>query len=196
MREMAGLGSFLLASFIYNNAMHMVIIFLSLYATQVIGISIRSFFFVFAALAVGSFGGSLVAGKASDYFGPKRMLTVVLIIWIGVVFYFLNITAVSLWFDVQPVHAAVIEPLNRWFKVTAGIDTFVNPTVIAFVVGGMIGGAALGSVWVGNRHMVTRIAPRRKIAEIFGIEGLTEKFSGGVGPHYLWVDCLACRYWQ
>ncbi|MCH7882987.1 MFS transporter [Patescibacteria group bacterium] len=158
MPEMKGLGSFLLASFIYNNGMNTVIIFLSLYATQIIGLSIQAFFFVFGALAIGSFFGSLIFGRFSDRFGPKRSLSVVLALWILVVLYFLNISWV------------------------ASLINTPHSLIVAFIIGGMVGGAALGSVWVGNRHMVTRLAPRRKIAEIFGIEGLTQKFSGGVGP--------------
>lgn len=182
MPEMKGLGSFLLASFIYNNGMNTVIIFLSLYATQIIGLSIQAFFFVFAALAIGSFFGSLAFGKISDRFGPKRSLTGVLILWILVVIYFLNVSRVASWMNTGFINQFLIQPTNNWFSQVLGIDGFVNPLVFAFIVGGIVGGAALGSVWVGNRHMVTRLAPRRKIAEIFGIEGLTQKFSGGVGP--------------
>lgn len=158
MPEMPGLGSFLLASFIYNNGMNTIIIFLSLYATQVIGLSIQTFFFVFGALAIGAFFGSLIFGKFSDVFGPKRPLTVILFVWILVVLYFLNISWIARLIDTP------------------------SSLMVAFIIGGAVGGAALGSVWVGNRHMVTRLAPQHKIAEIFGIEGLTQKFSGFIGP--------------
>lgn len=147
MREIRGLGSFLLASFIYNDAMNTVIIFLSLYGTQIIGLSIQEFFFAFALMAVGAFGGSLIAGKISDRIGPKKMISGTLIVWIGIIFYLINIK-----------------------------------TSIAFIIGGIIGGAALGAIWAGNRHMVARLSPPHKISEIFGIEGLTEKFSGVAGP--------------
>lgn len=147
MREMKGLGSFLLASFIYNDAMNTIIIFLSLYGTQIIGLSIQEFFFVFALMAIGAFGGSLAAGKISDRVGPKKMISSTLIIWIGIIFYLINIK-----------------------------------TSAAFIAGGIIGGAALGAIWTGNRHMIVRLSPGHKIAEIFGIEGLTEKFSGVMGP--------------
>ena len=33
-----------------------------------------------------------------------------------------------------------------------------------------------------NRHMIIRITPPHKLAEIFGIEGFTERFSGVIGP--------------
>lgn len=51
-----------------------------------------------------------------------------------------------------------------------------------FLIAGMLGGAALGAIWTLNRHMIANISPRQKIAEWFGFEGLTEKFSGVIGP--------------
>ena len=46
----------------------------------------------------------------------------------------------------------------------------------------MLGGAVLGAIWTLNRHMIALIAPERKIAEIFGLQGLSERFSGVLGP--------------
>ncbi|MDA2922314.1 MFS transporter [Patescibacteria group bacterium AH-259-L07] len=182
MPEMKGLGSFLLASFIYNNGMNTVIIFLSLYATQVIGLSIQSFFFVFAALALGAFFGSLIFGKISDKIGPKKSLTIALVIWILVVIYFLKVASIAAFLNTPFINTFLVQPTNDWFYQFLNIEKFVNPLVLAFILGGMAGGAVLGSVWVGNRHMITKLAPERKIAEIFGIEGLTGKFSGVIGP--------------
>lgn len=147
MGQFKGLGNFLLASFIYNDAMNTVIIFLSLYGTQQIGLSIQEFFPVFAIMSVGAFIGSLIAGKFSDQIGPKKMLSAALVLWIGVILFLLTVNNLT-----------------------------------TFLIGGVIGGAVLGAVWVGNRHMVTKLSPPHKIAEIFGIEGLTEKFSGVIGP--------------
>lgn len=181
MRDMPGLGSFLSASFIYNNAQHTVIIFLSLYATSVIGLSIQSFFFIFGFLSVASFIGSFIAGRVSDVIGPKKMLTYVLVIWIAAVLLLININFISGMFDTTIFNYIEI-PVNSFFAQVFSIEDFLNPQVWAFIFLGMMGGATLGSVWTGNRHMVTRLAPKKKIAEIFGIEGLTEKFSGVIGP--------------
>jgi UMF1 family MFS transporter len=51
-----------------------------------------------------------------------------------------------------------------------------------FLFAGAVGGIVFGGIWTLNRHMITRIAPKEKIAELFGFEGLTEKFSGVLGP--------------
>ncbi len=55
-------------------------------------------------------------------------------------------------------------------------------TYASFLIAGIFGGAVLGAIWTLNRHMVAAISPEHKIAEWFGIEGLTEKFSGVIGP--------------
>ena len=91
-KSMGGLGSFLLSSFIYNDAMHTVIIFLSLFATERIGLSIQDFFGVFAVMALAAFFGSLIFGAISDRFGPKRTLVFLLLIWVGVIVVLLFVT--------------------------------------------------------------------------------------------------------
>lgn len=140
-------GRFLAASFFYNNAMNTVIVFLSLYGIQEIGLSIRQFFPVFSIMALSAAAGSYFFGKLSDAFGPVKMIRISLYVWIAIIFYLLSIT-----------------------------------TYASFLIAGMIGGAVLGAIWTLNRHMIAAISPENKIAEWFGFEGLTEKFSGIIGP--------------
>ncbi len=55
-------------------------------------------------------------------------------------------------------------------------------TYASFLIAGVLGGAVLGAIWTLNRHMIASISPEHKIAEWFGFEGLTSKFSGVIGP--------------
>ncbi|MCH8986740.1 MFS transporter [Patescibacteria group bacterium] len=146
-KQFPAFGKFLLASFIYNDAVNTTLIFLVLYATSVIGLEIKEFFFVFVLMTLGAGIGALVFGYLSGRFGPKRTLTIVLAMWIFVILYLL----------------------------------FVK-TFASILIAGIIGGAALGGTWTANRHMVTLISPYRKIAEFFGLEGMTERLSGILGP--------------
>jgi UMF1 family MFS transporter len=157
LRRMRGLGPFLLASFLYNDAMHTAIIFLSLYGTIQIGLTIQQFFLAFAIMALAAFGGALVFGRLSDRIKPRQTITGILLGWIIVIL---------------------------------GLAIFPNP--VAFVLAGSVGGALLGGIWTCNRHMVTLLAPPHKIAEIFGIEGLTEKVAGVLGP--IVFGFLATKY--
>ncbi|MBI4215404.1 MAG: MFS transporter [Parcubacteria group bacterium] len=147
LNKIKNLGPFLLASFLYNDAMHTTIIFLSLFATEQVGLTIQQFFGVFAIMSIAAFIGALIFGVLSDRWGPKAILSIILLIWLAVVIGLLMV--------------------NNWQM---------------FLIAGSIGGAALGGVWTCNRHMISRLAPPRKIAEIFGFEGLTEKMAGFAGP--------------
>ncbi len=56
------------------------------------------------------------------------------------------------------------------------------PSYSTFLIAGILGGAVLGAIWTLNRQMVALISPQEKIAELFGFQGLTENFSGVIGP--------------
>lgn len=54
--------------------------------------------------------------------------------------------------------------------------------ISSFAIAGCLGGAALGAVWTVTRPMLVRLSPKKKMAQLFGFQGLTEKFSGVLGP--------------
>lgn len=54
--------------------------------------------------------------------------------------------------------------------------------ITTFTIAGCLGGAALGAVWTVTRPMLVKLSPKNKIAQLFGFQGLTEKFSGVLGP--------------
>lgn len=138
---------FLAASFFYNNGMNTAIVFLALYAREVIGMGTREFFPVFALIALAAAAGSFAFGRLSDILKPPGLIRFLLFAWIGIV-----------------------------------LILIIAPSPQTFLAVGLIGGAALGAIWTLNRHMVTLLSPEEKIAEFFGFEGLTEKFSGLLGP--------------
>ncbi len=55
-------------------------------------------------------------------------------------------------------------------------------TITTFTIAGCLGGATLGAVWTVTRPMLVQLSPKEKIAQLFGLQGLTEKFSGVLGP--------------
>jgi len=65
--------------------------------------------------------------------------------------------------------------------ITIIILIFSN-TLTAFIIAGILGSLALGGVWTATRPMLIKLAPKHKVAEFLGFQGLTEKFSGGIGP--------------
>jgi len=52
----------------------------------------------------------------------------------------------------------------------------------SFILAGSLGGVALGAVWTATRPMLVELSPKKDIAQLFGFQGLTEKFSGFLGP--------------
>ncbi len=58
----------------------------------------------------------------------------------------------------------------------------IKTNFLNYIFAGVIGGAALGGTWTLTRPMLVDLAPKHKIAELFGFQGLTEKFSGVIGP--------------
>ena len=59
---------------------------------------------------------------------------------------------------------------------------YVKTTFTTFLLTGIVGGALLGGIWTTTRPILVDLAPKDKIAELFGYQGLTEKFSGVIGP--------------
>jgi len=161
-RKQKDLWTFLIASFLYVDGMNTAIIFLFLFGNKVIinpfteaFLSVQDFFWVLALFAVGGAIGAYIGGKISDKAGPRNTLIGILITWVLVIIAFIMITVLKLT-DLQGF--------------------------IYFLIAGSIGAAALGAVWTVTRPMLVKLAPQKNIAQFFGFQGLTEKFSGILGP--------------
>lgn len=58
----------------------------------------------------------------------------------------------------------------------------VAKSLLAFVLVGVVGGVALGTVWTAMRPVVLQLTPRHREGQFFGYLELTDKFSGVLGP--------------
>ena len=76
---------FLLAMFCYADAINAVIVFLFLYAKQQIHLSVQAFFVVYTIQSFGAVGGSFIAGKWVDKYGPKKVLVGAGVAWLVVI---------------------------------------------------------------------------------------------------------------
>ena len=72
-------GRFLLARFFYVDALATVIAFVAVYARRVADFSSMNIDLLIALAALGGIFGSIVAGLAAERFGPKRVLSAVLL---------------------------------------------------------------------------------------------------------------------
>jgi len=67
-----------------------------------------------------------------------------------------------------------------WTTIIVALYLYTN--LVTFFIVGIVGGALLGAVWTISRPLLVELAPKSKISELFGYQGLTEKFSGVFGP--------------
>ena len=81
-RRHKGLIAYLIALFMFVNAITATIVFLYLYGKSAIGLETQSFMIVYASFAVSAIGGSYFFGKLTDKIGPKRALTLAGVLWL------------------------------------------------------------------------------------------------------------------
>jgi UMF1 family MFS transporter len=82
-RKYPGLRRFLLASYLYQDALGTAIAFMAIYAVKVLGLARGEETRLFVALTVPAVVGSFLAGVASDRLGPRRTLLFVLWGWVA-----------------------------------------------------------------------------------------------------------------
>ena len=97
-KQCPGLLPFLIANFLYCDAVNTVIAFMAVYAHQVVGFSdsmIRTLLIISTSFAV---AGSLIFGWITDRFGAKRTLVLVLWVWIiGLVVVITSFSPFAFW---------------------------------------------------------------------------------------------------
>ena len=90
--EYPSVKKFLIAFFLYNDAIITIIAFASIFATNILKMSDAEIIYFFVIVQSTAVGGSFIFGIVSDHIGPKKTITITIIIWLGVVIgaYFVN----------------------------------------------------------------------------------------------------------
>ncbi len=55
-------------------------------------------------------------------------------------------------------------------------------SIKTFIIAGILGGIALGTVWTAMRPLLLSLAPEKNVGQFFGFMETTDKFSGVIGP--------------
>lgn len=84
-RQLFHLGRFLAAFFLYNNGISTVIVFASIFAANTLHLSDADIIIFFAVIQTSAIIGSVIFGVITDKIGPKRTISVTLIIWIATI---------------------------------------------------------------------------------------------------------------
>ncbi len=65
--------------------------------------------------------------------------------------------------------------------IAALLAMIVQTELLTYYIVGLVGGAILGGTWTATRPLMIDLAPKNKLAELLGFQGLTEKL-GGIQP--------------
>ncbi len=84
-RQHPSIARFLIAFFLYNDGILTVIAFAAIFAQQVLAMTDTEIIGFFAVVQTSAILGSLVFGIITDKIGPKRTITITLLLWIGIV---------------------------------------------------------------------------------------------------------------
>jgi UMF1 family MFS transporter len=81
-KEYPSIARFLIAFFIYNDGILTVIVFAGIFAETVLNMNDRDIIVFFATVQTSAILGSVFFGIVSDKIGPKRTITITLVLWI------------------------------------------------------------------------------------------------------------------
>jgi UMF1 family MFS transporter len=83
--EYPSVKKFLLAFFLYNDAIITIIAFASIFATNILRMSDAEIIYFFVIVQSTAVAGSFIFGIVSDHIGPKKTITITIIIWLVVI---------------------------------------------------------------------------------------------------------------
>lgn len=84
-RKYPAVSRFLFAFFLYNDAIITIIAFASIFASNILKMSDQQIILFFAIVQSTAVIGSFIFGIISDHIGPKKTISITLIIWIAVI---------------------------------------------------------------------------------------------------------------
>jgi len=83
-KEYPTIARFLIAFFMYNDGILTVIAFAAIFAEHILQMSDKEIIIFFAFVQTSAVLGSLVFGYITDHLGPKKTITLTLVLWIGI----------------------------------------------------------------------------------------------------------------
>jgi UMF1 family MFS transporter len=83
-REHPSIARFLISFFIYNDGILTVIAFAAIFAEQTLNMSDTEIILFFAIVQSTAVAGSLVFGVVTDAIGPKKTISITLVLWIAI----------------------------------------------------------------------------------------------------------------
>jgi UMF1 family MFS transporter len=152
------LRNYLIAFFLYIDAVNTIIFFSGIYASKSLGFNITELAIFFIIVQITAMLGSFLFGYIGDKAGILRSIVITLIFWILIV--------ASIFFFIEKDSYVMVSG----FKIH-----------LFFIIGGFAG-LFLGSTQALSRALMTKITPIDIKTEFFGFYALFEKTSTLLGP--------------
>jgi|YelNatPaOPRAMG01_1025707.scaffolds.fasta_scaffold00075_53 UMF1 family MFS transporter len=83
-KQYPSISRFLLSFFLYNDAIITIIAFAAIFASTVLRMTDEQIIFFFVIVQSTAVLGSFIFGIISDHIGPKKTITITLVVWLGV----------------------------------------------------------------------------------------------------------------
>ena len=99
-KEYPSIARFLIAFFIYNDGILTVIVFAGIFAETILNMNDRDIIVFFATVQTSAILGSIFFGIVTDKIGPKKTITITLVLWILVCFAAFFIRSVTMFYFV------------------------------------------------------------------------------------------------
>ena len=154
------LRNYLLAFFLYIDAVNTIIFFSGIYAKKTLGFSTIDLAIFFLIVQITAMAGSFIFGYIGDRLGILRSIMITLIIWTAIIFWIFFFIDKESYFSVP----------------------FVYLKVHSFFIIGGLAGLFLGSTQSLSRTLMTKLTPFEIKTEFFGFYALFEKTSTLLGP--------------
>jgi UMF1 family MFS transporter len=97
-KEYPSIARFLIAFFIYNDGILTVIVFAGIFAETILSMNDKDIIVFFATVQTSAILGSIFFGIVTDKIGPKKTITITLILWILVCFAAFFIRSVTMFY--------------------------------------------------------------------------------------------------
>ncbi|MBI1803680.1 MAG: MFS transporter [Ignavibacteriae bacterium] len=107
-KEYPNIARFLIAFFIYNDGILTVIAFAAIFADNILHMNDKDIIIFFAIVQTSAVLGSIVFGIITDKIGPKKTITITLVLWICIAIAAYFVTTVTIFYVVACAAGAAI----------------------------------------------------------------------------------------